>query len=788
MRYINVSIPKSTLRALTYSVPENYPAPKAGMRVLIPLGSRFVSGFVVETDISPDQERRIKSISDVLDSEMLFSSTLLKLTKWMSEYYLADWADILKAALPPGIDVRAGSLVSITLKGESAAIEDPILQILNEKKTLPLKKLYSLFGHRGTYSKLKVLQGKGLLEITAAKQKRRSGYNMVEVIRSSEPPTAKKEKELYNYLSEQPSALWMQEIRTRFKSAAALIRKMSQHGQVRCFWLPASTFTRWPQLTPVKDLNPAQQQAYDTIKKQSSTFSIFLLHGITGSGKTEIYLRLAKNILSKKKSVLILVPEIALLPMIVQRAQQMLKTPISILHSELGERERLEEWNRVKSGKVRVAIGTRSALFAPLSDLGLIVIDEEQDGSYKQGEYPRYHARESAIMRAKFEGCPIVLGSATPSIESFYNAGNGKYNYLSLPQRIEQRNLPKIHLIDMKMEYRQTGDPVFSRLLLTEVEKTLARKQQVLILLNRRGYAALLMCRECGSLLECPNCAVTLTYHKYARRMRCHHCDYARLVPSNCDKCGSSIMHLFGVGTEKLLEALRKRYPDASIERLDRDTTTRKGSLTGILGRFAAREIDVLVGTQMLAKGHDFPAVTLVGIVGADSAIGIPDFRSSEKLFQLITQVAGRSGRGEEPGTVILQTFHPHHYAIECSLKQNYAEFYEKEIHFRRLTQYPPYVAIANIILSGKEAKKVLEEARQFAKFVLAFKTENMKLLGPAIAPLSRLSGLYRFQLLIKSPERRSLRECIHAARSQFDQDGKHYSLLSIDIDPHSIA
>ena len=391
-------------------------------------------------------------------------------------------------------------------------------------------------------------------------------------------------------------------------------------------------------------------------------------------------------------------------------------------------------------------------------------------------------------MRGTFEKCPVVLGSATPAIESFYNAGNGKYEYLSLPYRVEKRKLPHIQLVDMKEEYRESGNPVFSRFLLEQISLKLQRKEQILILINRRGYASSLMCRECGHVLECPNCSITLTYHKFVRRMRCHYCDYSRLAPKLCEKCGSGYLNLTGVGSEKVVESLKTSYPSARIERFDRDATRKKGSILNILTRFALKEIDILVGTQMLAKGHDFPDVTLVGVVSADSSIGIPDFRASERLFQLLTQVAGRSGRGQEPGLVVLQTFHPDHYAIQSAIQQSYEGFYEKEIRFRRLMQYPPFQSLANIVFSGKDPNAVLEEAREFGKLVLAFKTEPMKMLGPAIAPIAKLSGMYRFQILLKSPSRKDLRECLRSAMDRFQQSEKRASQISLDIDPYSIT
>ena len=769
-------------------MPDQIPALEPGMRVLVPVGPRFLTGFIVEENSEPEEGIEIRPIADLLDPENFFSPPLIQLTRWMADYYLADWDDVLKAALPPALDVRPDTVITITHSGKSNASQDAILRILHEKQSLPLKELYKLFGYRGTFSRLRDLEANGFVEILAGKRITRRGYNMIEIVRNSEPPAAKKSREFYDYLKSQPGAVLVEELPAPFQNASALIRKLAAEGNVRRFWVPASPPSLWPEIHSVKKLNAAQEKVHERIRAGLGKFGVFLLHGVTGSGKTEIYLRLASEVLASGKSVLILVPEIALLPLIVHRARKALEYPMSILHSELSDRERVEEWQKTRQGKVHLVFGTRSAVFAPLRELGLVVIDEEHDGAYKQNEYPRYHARETAIMRSTFEKCPVVLGSATPSVESFFNSGNGKYEYLSLPYRVESRKMPHIHLVDMKQEYKESGNPIFSRYLLEQITKKLDRKEQILILLNRRGYASSLMCRECGYVLECPNCSITLTYHKFVRRMRCHYCDYSRLAPRECEKCGSGFLNLSGVGTERIVESLKKSYPSARIERFDRDATRKKGSIVSILTRFALKEIDVLVGTQMLAKGHDFPDVTLVGVVSADSSIGIPDFRASERLFQLLTQVAGRSGRGNEPGLVVLQTYHPDHYAIQCAIQHNYEGFYEKEIRFRRLMQYPPFQALANVVFSGKDSKGVLEEAREFGKLILAFKTEPMKMLGPAIAPLARLSGSYRFQILLKSPIRKDLRECLRSAIRHFRQREKTHSQVSVDIDLYSIV
>lgn len=787
MPLVKVSIPGTPLKNLTYEVPENFPEIESGMRVVVPLGPRFRTGFVVETDCPLEGEIKTRPVADLIDELNLFSPPLLRLTKWMAEYYLADWGDILKAALPPGLDVQPKTLIAATDQGK-AKPHHPILQILAEKEILPLQELYRLFGQKGTYSQIRNLEKEGGLEIRAASKSPRKTYNTIEIVPGSEPPSKPKEMEIYEFLQSRKGPVALEQVRSQFPRSSATIRKLARSGKVRCFWLPLDPGVSLPVSSASIRLTPEQHEAIEQTRRKMDAFQVFLLHGVTGSGKTEVYLRLAQQVLKQGKSVLFLVPEIALLPLIAVRSERFLKLSPTLLHSELGERHRLEEWQKVRRGQSHMVIGTRSAVFAPLKNLGLIVVDEEHDGSYKQGEYPRYNGRDCAIMRAQFEKCPILLGSATPSIESYYNSGNGKYQYLALPLRIENRKMPKIQLVDMKEEYRETGDPVFSRILLDEIRQRLKGKEQVLILQNRRGYASWLMCRECGHIMECPKCSVTLTYHKSPSRMICHYCDYSRLVPRECENCESRYLHLYGVGTEKVAEILRNRFPSARLERLDRDSTRKRGSIAAILSRFGRKETDILVGTQMLAKGHDFPGITLVGIVGADSAIGIPDFRASERLFQLITQVSGRSGRGKNPGRVILQTFYPDHYAIQSSIHQNYQVFYDKEIRFRRFMMFPPYMMLASITFAGKDGKKTLEEARKFAKLILAFKKDDMKLIGPAIAPLSKLSGKYRFQLLLKSPSRASLHLCLEEATGHYQAGTSRHSTFSIDVDPYSLA
>ncbi|MBV8771447.1 MAG: primosomal protein N', partial [Deltaproteobacteria bacterium] len=504
----------------------------------------------------------------------------------------------------------------------------------------------------------------------------------------------------------------------------------------------------------------AQQTAFERIgiAVRAREFNGILLHGVTGSGKTAVYLAAMKAALESGRSAILLVPEIGLTPAVAAEVHQVFEDQVAILHSALSDKERAEHWHRIRQGRARAVVGTRSAVFAPVSDLGLIIVDEEQDFSYKQEETPRYHARHVAIMRAKFSGAVVVLGSATPSLESYFNASKGRYALLEMPERVEQRPLPEVELVDMRQEFQETGgEQVLSRKLLEEIRIRLERQEQAIVLLNRRGYSPVVLCRACGKTLECQNCAIAMTHHKQQRRMECHYCGFVAPVPQTCASCGSEYVYFLGAGSEKLEELLHGYHPQARIARLDRDTVRSPADFERTLNALNAGELDLLVGTQMIAKGHDIHGVTLVGVVGSDLALSLPDFRAAETTFQLLTQVAGRAGRGNTPGKVVLQTYFPNHYAVQHAARHDFLGFYTRELRFRAWMHYPPYGSLANVLLRGEKLDQVLAWTGSLGHWLEKTPHQGVRVLGPAAAPIPKLKNDYRYHFILKSESRQKL-------------------------------
>jgi primosomal protein N' (replication factor Y) len=514
-------------------------------------------------------------------------------------------------------------------------------------------------------------------------------------------------------------------------------------------------------------------------------FRPFLLHGVTGSGKTEVYFRAVEAALACGRGAIVLVPEIGLTPMLVRAARSRFGGTVSVLHSELSAGERHDQWWRIREGDSRVVVGARSAVFAPVPDLGLVVVDEEHDGSYKQDESPRYHGRDVAVMRARLEACPVLLGSATPSVESHANALRGKYERLLLPHRIGPQGLPSVEIVDRRAMLRAGGDPILGPTLRDALAARLARREQSLVLLNRRGYATSLLCRECAQEAMCPNCSVSLTLHQGGRSALCHYCGHEAKAPTSCPSCRGAYLRLTGFGTERVAEAVQEALPGARVDRLDRDRASRRGVLAQTLAAFEKGEIDVLVGTQMIAKGHDFPRVTLVGVVDADVGLGIPDFRSAERTFQLLTQVAGRAGRGDTAGEVILQSHMPDHYALGHACAQDYDSFFEREMEFRRTMGYPPVAALVNVIVRATEAPKGAEEAEALARALRASARGRYRVLGPAHAPLARLRNEHRFQVVLKG-QRPAMREAVKSALVA-RYGAQRWPGVAVDVDPLSV-
>ncbi|MGH7246464.1 MAG: replication restart helicase PriA, partial [Pseudomonadota bacterium] len=594
----------------------------------------------------------------------------------------------------------------------------------------------------------------------------------------------KSERELLCYLELHPGGHNLGSLEPAVRHASQAARALARRNLVSLH--PENPASASEEFRAQHTLNAHQQRAYAQIQAaiEAREFRPFLLQGVTGSGKTEVYLRAIETALALGRSALLLVPEIALTPAVAGQFFHRFGDRVAILHSAFHDAERAEQWRRIRSGEAGVVVATRSGVFAPAQNLGLIVVDEEHDNSYKQQETPRYHGRDVAIVRAQSAGACVVLGSATPSLESRYNVERGKYTLLELPERIEKRPMPEVELIDMRAEFLETRkQATFSRVLVGAIQARLKAGEQTMLLLNRRGFSNFVTCRACGERLQCVNCSVTLTYHRRDRRMLCHYCNYAEKVPAQCPKCQSQYLQFVGTGSERVEEELHRDFSTARIARMDRDTVSGKRHFESILGEFRAGHFDILVGTQMIAKGHDIPNVTLVGVVSADVGLGMPDFRAAERTFQLLTQAAGRAGRGDLPGIVLIQTVNPEHYAIRCAAAQDYRMFYEKELQFRRLLRYPPFSALANVLVRDDHQEEALRRSTELG-ILLDPAPDGLKILGPAEAPVPRLKSEYRYQLLIKAASRKRLNETLNEMRRFAAGRKWNPTTLAIDVDP----
>ena len=795
--YCDVALPVPLATSFTYALPPTLQhRVQAGCRVIVPFGTRKLTGVVLACH-DQDPELETRNVLRLVDEEPALSAELLELGLWIAEYYCAPPGETLRVMLPLAADVRAGKILSLTPLGQEATRqmpiltegEDPVAQILRALENRPLteetlKKKFPL-----AVGTLRSLEKKGYVAVERVQQVRdplraHGGVLMAELDRRDALPEklSRAEKDLLDFLSLNPGS---HEVTDQRAKAA---RRLAKHGAVRLWRAAVEPVVETATVSrPV--LNSDQSLALQAVTAsiEAGTFHTFLLHGVTGSGKTEVYLHAIEATLEKGKSALLLVPEIALTPAVAGHFYGRFGERVAILHSAFTDVERAEQWRRIRQGKARVVVGTRSGVFAPVERLGLIVVDEEHDQSYKQEETPRYHGRDVAIVRAQRAGATVVLGSATPGLESRYNAARGKYTLLGIEERVEKRPLPKVELIDMRQEFLETRrQSLFSRRMIQAVEEKIAAGEQVMMLLNRRGFSSFVACRSCGQRIECRNCSVTLTYHRREQRLLCHYCDYAEPVPSVCPVCKSEHIYFLGSGSEKVEDTLHQAFPRARIARLDRDTVRGKRQYESILGAFREGSFDILVGTQMIAKGHDIPNVTLVGVVSADVGLGLPDFRAAERTFQLLTQVSGRAGRGNLPGVVLVQTINPDHYAIRFAAAHDYQGFYEKELNFRRQLHYPPFTALANVVVRSNKLDEALRMSAELGHHLLP-PPEDVRVLGPAAAPVVKLKTEYRYQFLIKSWSRRTLGTLLRGVRRYVEGHKWPPTAVVIDVDPLSL-
>ena len=798
--YCDVALPVPLDTAFSYRVPDGM-EPAVGGRVLVPFRQQRMSGIVVDLH---DRKPAVttKNVVSVLDPVPVLDAQLMRLGRWIADYYLAPVGEVFRTMLPLSAEFKRTILYRIADQGQMALhmggmsgssararrtpeeqlVEFRVLDYLANREEVRAESMRSATG--ASRSLLDgMVRKKWITREDVSGARDASRVVRIAVLRAAEEDGAK---------SEDPSAGSGQADR-RFTNRLnanqqTLIETLAGAGgrvpveTLRALEIPRTTLGTLVErglidiveepaafhVSRVKarpspfdfQFNAAQQQALRRIEEGVSAgkFGGVLLHGVTGSGKTAVYLAGMRTVLEAGRSAILLVPEIGLTPAVAADLHQVFGDEVAILHSALSDQERAEQWHRIKRGEARMVVGTRSAVFAPVADLALIIVDEEQDSSYKQEETPRYHARDVAVMRAKMTDAMVVLGSATPSLESYYNAKKNKYALVELPDRVEQRPLPEVELIDMKQEFQETGqEQVISRKLAEEIRERLDRKEQVMILLNRRGYSPVALCRACGSRMECRNCAVAMTHHKGSRRMVCHYCGFQTPVPKKCAECGSEYVYFLGTGSEKLEELLHGMFPTARIGRLDRDTVRGNEDFERVLNALNEGQLDLLVGTQMIAKGHDVHGVTLVGVVGADIALGLPDFRAAERTFQLLTQVAGRAGRGQTPGKVVLQTYFPDHYAVHYAARHDFVGFYEKELQFRTWMHYPPYSALANVLIRSDQLDEALQWSGILGKWFERTRHERVRVLGPAAAPILRLKRDYRYHFVLKSASREKL-------------------------------
>jgi len=822
--YCEVALPVPLDRTFTYAVREGE-EPQRGARVVAPFRNEKLIGVVMALSDAAPVDFEARAIESVLDDEPLLSEHLLGLAEWIAQYYIAPLGEVLRGMLPLMAEVKRTVYYRITdlgrdvlaesLDGESVRPGKRQGKVSREGQDLEYRVLQRLAAgdpvkvsrlRTATSATLPVLAAlvrkKWIVRETSAVERdaRRTERYAVLIPEARLPALTAKQQAILAELAAAGGELLLAELRSKDLSSSTL-QTLLRRGLVRIDERAAAF--RLGGIVPTDELtrlNEPQIDALASIASGLGAFRTFLLHGVTGSGKTAVYLAAMQKALDRGLASILLVPEIGLTPQMAGLLDAAFGNRVALLHSALTPEERSEQWRRIHRGEAQVVVGTRSAIFAPVPNLGLILVDEEHDQSYKQEETPRYNARDVAVMRAKLAGAVVVLGSATPSLESWQNTiaqkgGQGKYTRIEMKDRVMHRPLPEVELIDMRREFQETGqEQLFSRSLVEQTQAALDRGEQALILLNRRGYSFAVICRACGEKLECQNCAISLTHHKptldedgFARagqRLECHYCGYKRTVPEKCPKCGSEHLYYLGAGSQQGEERLAEIFPGARIGRMDRDTVRGRHDLERLLMRLHSGEINLLVGTQMIAKGHDIHGVTLVGVVGCDHALSMPDFRAAERVFQLMTQVSGRAGRGDRPGRVVVQTYYPDHYAIVAASTHDYMSFVDRELKYRRWMHYPPFGVLANVLVQSEK----LEEAAQWSAVLGKYLIENqnaggVRVLGPCTAPIARIKGVYRFHLILKAASRKVLNEALRGALAHAENAGVPRRNVVVDVD-----
>jgi primosomal protein N' (replication factor Y) len=792
-----VDVPaKQTDREFDYRIPEKWnQVIKPGMRVIVPFGPRMVQGFVTGLKAKSDFAK-LRFIKEPMDLEPILNDELLQLGDWLTKEAMCFKISALQAMLPAAMKAKY----------------EKVIKVVEDKKDQLPPSIQNLFGKNDSLSWKDVIEGENASLVQKEMQngnleleynvKNRLNKKTVRVIKPLLSPMelkemasaisnhAKKQQELLQYFIEHQESIPLKELLELMNTSSGTVKSLVSKGALaemdqeiyrdpyenRVFE-KSIPFTLTAEQTAA--LKPIQEKIHH------DEHDVFLLYGVTGSGKTEVYLQAIASVIEKGKEAIMLVPEISLTPQTVKRFKERFGEQVAVMHSGLSVGEKYDEWRKIHRKEVKVVVGARSAVFAPFENLGLVIIDEEHESSYKQEETPRYHARDVAIERAKSYGCPVILGSATPTLESFARAKKNVYKLLTLSQRMNKNALPAVDIVDMREELRTGNRSMFSELLFTKLKDRLDKGEQTVLMLNKRGHSSFVMCRSCGLVINCPNCDISLTYHRFNDIMKCHYCGFEEGMPSVCPECESEHIRFFGTGTQKVEEELAKILPEARVIRMDVDTTSKKGSHERLLNAFGEGKADILLGTQMIAKGLDFPNITLVGVLSADTMLHLPDFRSSEKTFQLLTQVSGRAGRHHLPGEVVIQTYTPEHYSIELSALQDYDAFYEREMYLRRQSHYPPYYYVVLITVSHEDLMKTVSVTEKITNYLGSRLNRDSVVLGPVASPISRINNRYRYQCLIKYKREPDLNQHLRTLLEHYQKEtAQNHLQISIDLNP----
>jgi primosomal protein N' (replication factor Y) (superfamily II helicase) len=793
-----VDVPaRQTDKTFDYLIPDHYiGSVLPGMRIIVPFGPRKVQGFVVELKENSEFDK-LKEISEPMDLYPVLTKELLELGEWLSKTTLCYMISGYQAMLPAALKAKYEKKIIIPQNVDLAELPFTLQLSFNGKREITWDEaskhgILTEILQQATENKLDVIYE---VKENVGKKKLKQmipNCTLEELQKEKEllPLRAKKQHEVLDFFIRSYEPIELKSLLTQLKISSSTVmelvnKQLLREEEIEVYRDPYQN-KQFKQTSPLP-LSEGQKKVISPIQTsiKLDEHQVFLLYGVTGSGKTEVYLQSIQTVLEKGREAIVLVPEISLTPQMVDRFKGRFGDKVAVLHSGLSAGEKYDEWRKIHRKEVSVVVGARSAIFAPFENIGIIIIDEEHETSYKQEDTPRYHARDVAIKRAKHFNCPVILGSATPSLESFARAKKEVYQLLSLPIRMNNQALPTVEVVDMRDELRNGNRSMFSSILFEKIKDRIEKSEQIVLFLNKRGHSSFVMCRDCGYVVLCPHCDISLTYHQSQQKMKCHYCGHEEQIPNHCPECSGEHIRYFGTGTQKVEEELGKVLPEARVIRMDVDTTSRKGSHEKLLEAFQTGKADILLGTQMIAKGLDFPNITLVGVLSADTMLNLPDFRSSEKTFQLLTQVSGRAGRHKLPGEVVIQTYSPEHYSIELSAQQDYDEFYHREMLVRKTHRYPPFYYLTLVTVTHEELMKVVSVTEKITTYLRSKLSNKAIVLGPVASAIPRINNRYRYQCLIKYKHEPVLSNALKLILNQYQQEMSSSGLqISVDLNP----